>query len=96
VLCESIVKNSQVGIFLEISPYSRKFRHMRDVTTPSKLLINVPLIPQSRQPRTQDLSLGKTLAAAGHVPHQKSIARGGVGKVLNYINMLPVGYSLKT
>ena len=27
--------------------------------------------PRSRQPRTQDLSLGKTLAAAGHVPHQK-------------------------
>ena len=23
------------------------------------------------QPRTHDLSLGKTLAAAGHVPHQK-------------------------
>jgi hypothetical protein len=23
------------------------------------------------QPRTQDLSLGKTLAADGHVPHQK-------------------------
>jgi hypothetical protein len=48
------------------------------------------------QPRTQDLSLGKTLAAAGHVPHQKFSARGGVGKVSNYINMLPVGYSLKT
>ena len=32
------------------------------------------------QPRTQDLSLGKTLAAAGHVPHQKFRARGGVGK----------------
>ena len=42
------------------------------------------------QPRTQDLSLGKTLAAAGHVPHQKFSARGGVGKVSNYINMLPV------
>jgi hypothetical protein len=41
-------------------------------------------------------SLGKTLAAAGHVPHQKFSARGGVGKVSNYINMLPVGYSLKT
>jgi hypothetical protein len=41
------------------------------------------------QPRTQDLSLGKTLAAAGHVPHQKFSARGGVGKVSNYINMLP-------
>jgi hypothetical protein len=27
-------------------------------------------LPQA-QPRTQDLSLGKTLAAAGHVPHQK-------------------------
>ena len=40
------------------------------------------------QPRTQDLSLGKTLAAAGHVPHQKFSARGGVGKVSNYINML--------
>jgi hypothetical protein len=49
-----------------------------------------------KQPRTQVLSLGKTLAAAGHVPHQKLSARGGVGKVLNYINMLPVGYSLKT
>jgi hypothetical protein len=48
------------------------------------------------QLRTQDLSLGKTLAAAGHVPHQKFNARGGVGKVSNYINMLPVGYSLKT
>jgi hypothetical protein len=48
------------------------------------------------QPRTHDLSLGKTLAAAGHVPHQKFSARGGVGKVSNYINMLPVGYSLKT
>ena len=44
----------------------------------------------SSQPRTQDLSLGKTLAAAGHVPHQKFSARGGVGKVSNYINMLPV------
>jgi hypothetical protein len=43
------------------------------------------------QPRTQDLSLGKTLAAAGHVPHQKFSARGGVVKVSNYINMLPVG-----
>jgi hypothetical protein len=49
-----------------------------------------------KQPRTQDISLGKTLAAAGHVPHQKFSARGGVGKVSNYINMLPVGYSLKT
>ena len=48
------------------------------------------------QPRSQDLSLGKTLAAAGHVPHQKFSARGGVGEVSNYINMLPVGYSLKT
>ena len=47
------------------------------------------------QPRTQDLSLGKTLAAAGHVPHQKFSARGGVAKVSNYINMLTVGYSLK-
>ena len=44
----------------------------------------------SSQPRTQDLSLGKTLAAAGHVPHQIFSARGGVGKVSNYINMLPV------
>jgi hypothetical protein len=48
------------------------------------------------QPRTQDLSLGKTLAAAGHVPRQKFSARGCVGKVSNYIHMLPVGYSLKT
>jgi hypothetical protein len=48
------------------------------------------------QPRTQDLSLGKTLAAAGHVPHQKFSAGGGVGKVSNYINRLPVEYSLKT
>ena len=32
------------------------------------------------QPRTQDLSLGKTLAAAGHVPHQKFSARGVWGK----------------
>jgi hypothetical protein len=48
------------------------------------------------QPRTQDLSLGKTLAAAGHVPHQKFSARGGVGKVSNYINILPMEYSLKT
>jgi hypothetical protein len=48
------------------------------------------------QPRTHDLSLGKTLAAAGHVTHQKFGARGGVGKVLNYIYMLPGGYSLKT
>jgi hypothetical protein len=38
---------------------------------------------------------GKDLAVAGHVPHQKFRARGGVGKVSNYINMLPVGYSLK-
>jgi hypothetical protein len=44
------------------------------------------------QPRTQDLSLGKTLAAAGHVPRPKFSARGGVGKVSNYSNMLPVGY----
>ena len=44
-----------------------------------------------RQPRTQDLSLGKTLAAAGHVPRPIFSARGGVGKVSNYINMLPVG-----
>ena len=51
---------------------------------------------RERQPRTQDLSLGKTLAAAGHVPHQKFSARGGVGKVSNYINIIPVGYSLKT
>jgi hypothetical protein len=43
------------------------------------------------QPRTQDLSLGKTLAAAGHVPRPIFSARGGVGKVSNYINMLPVG-----
>jgi hypothetical protein len=48
------------------------------------------------QPRTQDLSLGKTLAAAGHVPHQKFNARGGVGKVSNYINMLPVGLRIIT
>jgi hypothetical protein len=34
---------------------------------------------------------GKTLAAAGHVPHQQFSARGGVRKVSNYINMLPVG-----
>ena len=34
------------------------------------------------------------MAAAGHVPHQKCSARGGVGKVSNYINMLPVGYVL--
>jgi hypothetical protein len=32
------------------------------------------------QPRTQDLSLGKTLAAAGHVPRPIFSARGGVGK----------------
>ena len=43
------------------------------------------------QHRTQDLSLGKTLAAAGHVPRSIFSARGGVGKVSNYINMLPVG-----
>jgi hypothetical protein len=43
-----------------------------------------------QQPRTQDLSLGKTLAAAGHVPRPKFSARGGVVKVSNY--MLPVGY----
>ena len=42
------------------------------------------------QPRTQDLSLGKTLAVAGHVPRPKFSARGGVVKVSNY--MLPVGY----
>jgi hypothetical protein len=36
------------------------------------------------QPRTQDLSLGKTLAAAGHVPRPIFSARGGVGKVSNY------------
>ena len=53
-------------------------------------------LPEEYQPRTQDLSLGKTLAVAGHVSHQKFSARGGVGKVSNYINMLPVGYSLKT
>ena len=29
------------------------------------------IIRGREQPRTQDLSLGKTLAAAGHVPHQK-------------------------
>ena len=33
------------------------------------------------QPRTQDLSLGKTMAAAGHVPRPKFSARGGVVKV---------------
>ena len=44
----------------------------------------------------QDLSLGKTLTAAGHVPRLKFSARRGVGKVSNYINMLPVEYSLKT
>jgi hypothetical protein len=48
------------------------------------------------EPRTQDISVGKTLAAAGNVPSQKFGARGGVGKVSNYINMLPVEYSLKT
>jgi hypothetical protein len=42
------------------------------------------------QPRTQHLSLGKTLAAAGHVPRPKFSAREGVVKVSNY--MLPVGY----
>jgi hypothetical protein len=46
----------------------------------------------SAQSKCAVLSLGKTLAAAGHVPHQKFSARGGVGKVSNYINMLPVGY----
>jgi hypothetical protein len=44
------------------------------------------------QPRTQDLSLGKTLAAPGHVPRPKFSARGGVVKVSNY--MLPVGYNM--
>jgi hypothetical protein len=44
------------------------------------------------QPRTQDLSLGKTLAAAGHVLRQKFSDRGGVGKVSNYINMLFANY----
>jgi hypothetical protein len=47
-------------------------------------------IKEIAQPRTQDLSLGKTLAAAGHVLHQKFSARGGVGKESNYINMLPL------
>jgi hypothetical protein len=42
------------------------------------------------QPRTQDLSLGKTLAAAGHVPCPKFSGRGAVVKVSNY--MLQVGY----
>ena len=37
-------------------------------------------MPLHQQPRTQDLSLGKTLAAAGHVPHQKFSARGRVGE----------------
>jgi hypothetical protein len=32
------------------------------------------------QPCTQDLSLGKTLAAAGHMPRQKFSARGGCGQ----------------
>jgi hypothetical protein len=36
------------------------------------------------------------LVAVGNVPRQKFGARGCVGKVSNYINMLPVGYSLKT
>jgi hypothetical protein len=33
------------------------------------------------QPRSQDLSMGKTLAAAGHMPRQKFSTQGGVGKV---------------
>jgi hypothetical protein len=37
-------------------------------------------------------SLGETLAAAGHMSCPKFSARGGVGKVSNDINMLPVGY----
>jgi hypothetical protein len=37
-------------------------------------------------------SLGKTLVAAGHMPRPKFCARGGVGKVSNYIDMLPAGY----
>jgi hypothetical protein len=35
------------------------------------------------------------LVAAGHVPRPKFSARGGVGKVSNYINMLPVRYFVK-
>jgi hypothetical protein len=33
-----------------------------------------------------------SLVAAGQVPRPKFSARRGVGKVSNYINMLPVGY----
>jgi hypothetical protein len=40
------------------------------------------------QPRTQDLSLGKTLAATGHVPRPKFSARGGVVKVSNDITCM--------
>ena len=54
-------------------------------------MISILLQHFHRQPRTQDLSLGKTLAAAGHVPRPIFSTRGCVGKVSNYINMLPVG-----
>ena len=43
------------------------------------------LLVHGCQPRTQDLSFGKTLVAAGHVPCPKFSARGCVGKVSNYI-----------
>jgi hypothetical protein len=46
---------------------------------PSTRLLDLVDLP-GFQPRTQDLSLGKTLAAAGHVPHQKFNARGVWGK----------------
>jgi hypothetical protein len=45
-----------------------------------------------KQPCIQELSLGKTMAASGHVPRPKFSALRGVGKVSNYIKMLPVGY----
>jgi hypothetical protein len=44
--------------------YSKCINFMTDVWGCDKSLFYY-------QPRTQDLSLGKTLAAAGHVPYQK-------------------------
>ena len=37
-----------------------------------------------RQPRTQDLSLGKTLASAGHVTPIRNCSRGRVGEFRIY------------
>ena len=87
--------NPRTGILWE-RDWCRFYVNMLTIFIPRFDFVPVSCKQGLIQPRTQDLSLGKTLAGAGHVPHQKCSARGGVGKVSNYINAFPVGYSLIT